>query len=323
MKCIEIAAPGAPEQLVLGERPDPTPGPGQVRIKVAAAGVNRPDCLQRRGAYPPPPGASDILGLEVAGEIDQLGEGVAGWAIGDRVCALLTGGGYAELAIADQECLLPVPEPLSFQEAAGLPETVLTVWSTTFQRGGLRAGEALLVHGGSSGIGSTAIQLAKAFDATVATTVGSPEKAAYCQDLGADLIVNYKQDDFLPIIQQQWGGVDVVLDMVGGDYIPKNLQLLKPDGRHVTIAFLGGPKAEINFAMVMLKRLTLTGATLRARDTAFKGALVAQVQQKVWPLLQNGHLRSTIHATFPLSDAAKAHALMESSTHMGKIILTM
>lgn len=321
MRCIEIASPGGPEKLVLAERPDPEPGPGEVRIAVAAAGVNRPDCLQRAGLYPPPPGASDIPGLEVAGHIDKLGDGVTGWAEGDAVCALLTGGGYAEKAVAPLETLLPVPDGLDPVAAAGLPETFYTVWSTVFQRGSLDEGEALLVHGGSSGIGTTAIQLAKAFGARVATTVGNAEKAELCQELGADLVLSYKEQDFEADIRQAWGGVDVVLDMVGGRYIPKNIALLKPGGRHVSIAFLTGPKAEINFAQVMMKRLVLTGATLRARDTAFKQIVAQDLLDYVWPLLADGSLRPILDSRFPLDQAAEAHARMESSVHMGKIML--
>jgi len=321
MKCIEIAKPGGPEQLVLAERDEPTPGPGAVRIRVGAAGVNRPDCLQRQGVYPPPPGASDIPGLEVAGIIDTVGEGVSAWKSGDHVCALVTGGGYAEWVIAPQETLLRIPAHMPIDQAAGLPETLFTVWSTVFMRAGLKAGETLLVHGGSSGIGTTAIQLAKAFGAEVITTAGSAAKCDLCRTLGADLAINYKDRDFEEAVRAHSDGVDVVLDMVGGPYIPKNIALLRPDGRHVSIAFLQGAKAEVNFAQIMMKRLMVTGATLRARDTTFKGEIARQLADRVWPLLDQGRIRVVIDSRFDLAEASAAHARMESSDHMGKILL--
>lgn len=323
MKAIEITKPGGPEVLQPGTRPDPEPGEGQVLIRVKAAGVNRPDVVQRLGLYPPPPGASDIPGLEVAGTIEAVGAGVAGLTAGDRVCALVPGGGYAELCVAPMETCLPVPDGLSDAEAAALPETFFTVWSNVYDRAGLTAGETLLIHGGSSGIGSTAIQLAKAFGSTVITTVGSEEKASFCRDLGADLVINYREEDYEDRIMDHLGGagVNVVLDMVGGDYVQKNINLLAPDGRHVSIAFLKGPQVEINMMPVMLKRLVLTGSTLRARDNQFKGAVARALKANVWPLLSDGKVRPVIDTKLPLDAAAEAHRLMESSKHMGKIVL--
>lgn len=323
MKAIEINAFGGPEVLTIGNRPDPEPGPREVLIKVTAAGVNRPDVMQRKGLYPPPAGASDIPGLEVSGEIVAVGAEAEDFAVGDRVCALLSGGGYAELAAAPLECVLPAPAALPLSHAAGLPETVFTVWSNVFERAYLDAGEWLLVHGGTSGIGTTAIQLAKAFDAHVIATAGSAEKCDLCRELGADLAINYHDADFVSAAKEATGGhgVDVVLDMVGGDYIPRNIECLAPDGRHVTIAFLKGPKVEISLVPVMLKRLTLTGSTLRARPLDFKGAVANSVRRLVWPLIEEGKIAPVIDSTFPLADAAKAHARMESSAHMGKILL--
>ena len=322
MTAIEIKDPGGPDALTPCERPVPQPGPGEVLIKTAAAGVNRPDCLQRAGNYPPPPGASDIPGLELAGEVVALGDGVESLALGAQVCALVTGGGYAEYCVAPAAQCLPIPQGLDMVHAAGLPETYFTVWSNVFDRGGLKAGEAFLVHGGSSGIGTTAIQLAKAMGATVYATAGSAEKCQACEDLGADRAINYREEDFQDIIKEA-GGVDLVLDMVGGDYIAKDVSILKPDGRLVFIAFLGGSKAEINFLPVMLKRLQITGSTLRARDVPFKAAIAANLETRVWPMLESGQLKVLVNKTFALEDAAKAHALMESSEHIGKIILTV
>jgi putative PIG3 family NAD(P)H quinone oxidoreductase len=323
MRVVEIQQPGGPEVLVIAQRPVPTPAAGEVLIHVQAAGVNRPDVIQRQGHYPPPPGASDIPGLEVAGTIAALGEGVNGWAVGDTVCALLAGGGYADYATAPAVQCLPIPQGLSLEEAAALPETVFTVWSNVFERGGLQPGESLLVHGGTSGIGSIAIQLAKALGSTVYATAGGHDKARACEKLGADRGIDYRAEDFVAVIKELTGkrGVDVVLDMVGGDYLPRNIDCLAPDGRHVTIAFLHGPKAEINLAPVMLKRLTLTGSTLRARPVAQKAALAAAVQNHVWPLVAAGRVRPVIHARFPLEQAASAHRLMEASSHIGKIVL--
>jgi NADPH:quinone reductase len=330
MTCVEIAAPGGAEVLRVATRPIPRPGPGEVLIKVAAAGVNRPDVLQRQGRYDPPPGASDLPGLEAAGEIvavgpDAGGSGVHGWSVGDAVCALLAGGGYAEYCLAPAPQLLPVPAGLSLIEAAGLPETVFTVWTNVFERGALQPGESLLVHGGAGGIGSTAVQLAKAFGARVFSTAGSDDKCRAVEALGAELCVNHRAADFVAEIKAATGGrgVDVVLDMVGGDYVARNIDLLAADGRHVSIAFLNGPKATLNLFPVMTKRLTLTGSTLRARPVAEKGRLAAAVREKVWPLIDSGAFRPPVHATFPLTQAVEAHRLMESSAHIGKIILTM
>jgi len=323
MKVIEIREPGGPDVLQISERDQPAPGAGQILIRVKAAGINRPDVVQRMGLYPPPPGASDIPGLEVAGIVEAVGGGVTNFNVGDDVCALVPGGGYAEFCVAPMETCLPVPAGFSYIQAAALPETYFTVWSNLFDRAGLRLGETLLVHGGSSGIGSTAIQLAKAFGATVITTVGSAEKADFCRGLGADLTINYRTQDFEACVADYTGGagVNVVLDMVGGSYIAKNIQCLAPDGRHVSIAFLGGPQVEFNMLPVMLKRLTLTGSTLRPRDNAFKGAIAAALQKNVWPLLEKGTVKPVIDTVLPLRDAGAGHALMESSGHMGKIIL--
>ena len=292
-------------------------------LKVAAAGVNRPDVFQRKGFYPPPAGASDILGLEVSGEVVALGDGVSRLSVGDKVCALLAGGGYAEYATAPEPQCLPVPAGLSMLEAAALPETYFTVWSTVFERGGLKAGETLLVHGGSSGIGTTAIQLASALGATVYATAGSKEKCRACTDLGAALAVNYKEEDFVEMLLEATGGrgVDLILDMVAGSYLERNVTLAAVDGRIVIIAFLGGTRAEMDWRPVMVKRLTITGSTLRPRTVEEKGAIARALQEKVWPLLESGQVRPVISKVFPLEQAAQAHALMESSEHIGKIML--
>jgi len=323
MKAIEIQEPGGPEVLQITDRDDPVPDAGQVLIRVKAAGINRPDVVQRMGLYPPPPGASDIPGLEVAGTVAALGDGVSAFDVGDEVCALVPGGGYAELCVAPVETCLPIPNGFSYTQAAALPETYFTVWSNVFDRAGLSAGETILIHGGSSGIGSTAIQLARAFGATVITTVGSAEKANFCLSLGADMAINYRDEDFEARVADYTGGagVNVVLDMVGGDYVAKNITCLAPDGRHVSIAFLNGPNVELNMLPVMLKRLTLTGSTLRPRDNAFKGAIASSLKENVWPLLEKGAVKPVIDTVLPLEKAAAGHALMESSGHMGKIIL--
>ena len=303
----------------------PVPGPQEILIKVAAAGVNRPDVIQRQGLYPPPPGASDILGLEVAGSVAALGGPGLGLAVGQPVTALLTGGGYAEYCTAAAPLCLPLPLGFDFLRAAALPETVFTVWHNVFQRGRLQAGESFLVHGGSSGIGTTAIGLAKAFGARVFTTVGSDDKAAACRRLGADCVINYRSQDFVEVINDETKGrgVDLILDMVGGDYLARNLKAMAVEGRHVSIAFLNGPKAELNFLPVMLKRLTLTGSTLRPQSVAAKTAIAREVRDRVWPMFDDGRLSPEIFTSFPLSEAARAHQLMESSTHIGKIILTL
>lgn len=323
MKAIEIHEPGGPDVLEVTERPDPVASAGEVLVRVKAAGINRPDVVQRLGLYPPPPGASDIPGLEIAGTIEALGAGVSGFSVGDSVCALVPGGGYAELCLAPIETCLPVPKGFSFVQAAALPENYFTVWSNVFDRAGLTAGETILIHGGSSGIGSTAIQLARAFSATVITTVGSAAKAEFCTGLGADLTVNYREEDYETRVADYTGGagVNVVLDMVGGDYIAKNIACLAPDGRHVSIAFLNGPQVNINMLPVMLKRLTVTGSTLRPRDNVFKGAIAQSLKKNVWPLLEKGAVKPVIDTVLPLEKANDGHALMESSKHMGKIIL--
>lgn len=325
MRCVEITAPGGPEVLRLATRPRPQPGPGEVLIKVAAAGVNRPDVMQRMGKYPPPPGAPDLPGLEIAGTVEVLGHGVSGLAQGQPVAALIAGGGYAEYAVAPAALCLPFPKGYNAIQAAALPETFCTVWHNVFQRGGLKKGESLLVHGGSSGIGTTAIQLAKTFGATVYATAGGAAKCQACADLGADRAIDYKSEDFVEVIAAATNGrgVDVILDMVGGEYINRNVKCLAPGGRHVSIAFLQGPKAEVNFLPVMTKRLILTGSTLRPRTVAEKAEIIADLKIKVWPLLEEGRLAPAIFATFPLHQAEDAHRLMESSTHIGKIVLAL
>ena len=327
MKAIEIRQYGAPEMLVEGERPDPAPGEGEVLVRVAASGVNRPDVLQRMGHYPVPPGASDIPGLEVAGEIvggDDKAMAAAGFKKGDRVCALVAGGGYAQLCVAPVGQCLPVPKGLSDVEAASLPETFFTVWSNVFDRGRLQAGETLLVQGGTSGIGVTAIQMAKAMGAKVIATAGSDDKCKACTDLGADHAINYRTQDFAEKAKEFTGGkgVDVVLDMVAGSYVAREVECLAEDGRIVIIAIHGGTKAEANAGLVLRKRLTITGSTLRPRPVAFKAAIAQALKANVWPLIENGRIKPIIHSTFPAADAAKAHALMESNQHVGKIVLT-
>ena len=325
MTAIEITSAGGPEVLKPGTRPMPKPSDGEVLIEVHAAGINRPDVFQRMGRYDPPPGASDIPGLEVAGRILEIGPGVSDLKVGDAVCALVAGGGYAEFCTAPAAQCLPVPDGLSMVEAAALPETFFTVWSNVFHRGLLKAGETLLVHGGSSGIGTTAIQLAKAAGARVFTTAGSAEKCAACVQLGADRAINYREEDFAAVVKEETDGrgVDVVLDMVGGDYIPRSISCMATDGRHVSIAFLRGSKTEIDFNRVMRSRLTLTGSTLRPRPIAEKAAIAGRLREHVWPKLSDGSIRPLVHATFPLAEAAKGHALMESSEHIGKIVLVV
>jgi len=323
MTAIEIAKPGGPEALQPARRPVPAPGAGEVLIRVVAAGINRPDILQRQGGYPPPPGASDIPGLEVAGRIVAVGDGTEPWQVGDPVCALVAGGGYAEYCIAPAAQCLPLPGKLDMTQAAALPETFFTVWTNVFDRGRLKSGETFLVHGGSSGIGTTAIQLAHAFGARVIATAGSAEKCAACRKLGADIAINYRDEDFVAKSMEATGGrgADVILDMVGGDYILRNLKCLAVEGRLVQIAFLKGSTAEINLLPLMLKRQTVTGSTLRPRSVAEKGVIAESLREKVWPLLEAGRIAPVIHATFPLAQAAEAHRLMESSAHVGKIVL--
>ena len=324
MLAIEITEPGGPDVLKATERAVPVPAAGEVLIQVKAAGVNRPDVVQRRGLYPPPPGASDIPGLEIAGTVSALGEGVTTVKVGENVCALVTGGGYAAYALAPTETVLPMPAGFSYTDAAAIPETYFTVWSNLMDRAKLQAEQTVLIHGGSSGIGVAAIQLAKAFGANVITTAGSEEKIALCKALGADCAVNYRTQDFVETVRTvtDGAGVNVVLDMVGGDYIQKNIDCLAVDGCHVSIAFLSGPQVSLNMMPVMLKRLTLTGSTLRARDLTFKGAIAANLKTKVWPLFEAGTIKPVIDSVFAVRDASKAHALMEASTHKGKIMLT-
>ena len=325
MQAVVITAPGGPEMLRVETQPVPQPRAGEVLIAVAAAGVNRPDVLQRQGKYPVPKGASPLPGLEVAGTIAALGEGVTELKFGDSVCALTPGGGYAEYCVAPASSCLPVPRGLTPLEAASLPETCFTVWSNVWDRAALQPGETLLVQGGSSGIGVTAIQMARALGHQVFATAGTAEKCAACEKLGAARAINYKTEDFVAVVKDATGGrgVNVILDMVGGDYIPRELDALADDGRLVFIAFLGGAKAAVNFGQVLLRRLTISGSTLRPRPVAFKAAIARQLRERVWPLIDSGAIKPVIHATFPLAEAGRAHALMESGAHVGKIVLTI
>lgn len=320
MRAIEISEPGGPEVLRLTDRPMPQPGHGQVVLKVAYAGVNRPDALQRAGAYDPPPGASDLPGLEASGEVAAIGPGVSEYKVGDKVCGLLPGGGYAEYVATPAAHCLPVPAGMGMKEAACLPETFFTVWTNVFMRGGLKAGERILIHGGSSGIGTTAIQLANAFGARVFVTAGSEEKCQACRDLGAEVAINYRQEDFVAIMRGE-GGANLVLDMVGGDYIPRNVKAMAMEGRMVHIAFLKAPKAKLNFAQIMVRRLTITGSTLRPQSDLAKARIAQDLREAVWPLLEAGRVAPVMDSEFPLEDAADAHARMESSEHIGKIVL--
>lgn len=322
---IEISKTGGPEVLSLVDIPVSRPGPGEVLIRVEAAGLNRADCVQREGNYPPPPGASEILGLEAAGTIAAIGPGVAGFEIGDPVCALLAGGGYATYCTVPALQVLPIPAGLSMVQAAAIPETFFTVWTNVFDLAGLRGGESLLVHGGSSGIGTAAIAMAKAFGATVIATAGNEAKCQACLDLGAVRAINYREEDFVEAVKEETNGdgVNVVLDMVGGDYVPRNLKTLGVEGRHVSIAFLNGPKAEISLVAIMLNRLKVMGSTLRARPPEFKGGIAEALHRKVWPLIEDGTIAPVIDSTFALAEAAEAHRRMETSQHIGKIILTV
>lgn len=320
MRAVEITKPGGPEVLEITERAIPEPGMGQVVIKVAYAGVNRPDALQRAGAYNPPLGASDLPGLEASGEVVSVGPGVTELAVGDLVCGLLPGGGYAEYVATQAAHCLPIPKGMDLKQAACLPETFFTVWSNVFTRGGLQAGERFLVHGGSSGIGTTAIQLATAFGARVFVTAGSDEKCQACLDLGAERAINYRDDDFVAVMKDE-GGANLILDMVGGDYIPRNISALADDGRLVQIAFLQGPKVELNFAQLMMRRLTITGSTLRPQSDLAKAKIAQDLREAVWPLLDAGRIAPVMDSEFDLADAAGAHARMESSGHIGKIVL--
>ena len=325
MTAIGIPTPGGPEALVPEQRPIPRPGPNEILIKVSAAGVNRPDVAQRTGNYPPPPGASDIPGLEIAGEVVALGEGASAYAVGDKVMALVSGGGYAEYCTAHETHALPVPASMSLTEAGAIPETLFTVWHNVFERGALQSGETLLIHGGSSGIGTMAIQLAKALGSKVIITAGSDDKCDACTRLGADRAINYKTADFVAETKAFTGGAgaNVVLDMVGGDYFDRNYEAAAVDGRIVQIAFLNGPKAQVDFRRLMLKRLTHTGSTLRSRSNADKAAIANAIRAAALPLLDNGTVKPLIDGTYPLKDAAKAHARMETSQHIGKIVLTV
>lgn len=320
MRAIEITKPGGPEVLQMTTRPIPEPGYGEVMIRVAYAGVNRPDALQRAGAYAPPPTASDLPGLEASGEIGAVGSGVSGWRVGDQVCALLPGGGYAEYVTTPAAHCLPIPDGLDLKQAACLPETYFTVFSNVFTRGGLQAGERFLVHGGSSGIGTTAIQLAHAFGARVFTTAGSDEKCKACLALGAEQAINYRDADFVSTLKAE-GGANLILDMVGGDYIARNIRALADDGRLVQIAFLQGPKVELNFAHLMMRRLTITGSTLRPQSDLAKARITSDLKEAVWPLLSAGRIGPVMDSEFDLAEAAAAHAHMESGKHIGKIVL--
>ncbi|MFN3953449.1 MAG: NAD(P)H-quinone oxidoreductase [Pararhodobacter sp.] len=320
MRVVEISRPGGPEVLVPARRAVPVPRAGEIVIRVAWAGVNRPDALQRAGSYAPPAGASDLPGLEAAGHVVAVGPGASRWREGDRVCALLPGGGYAEYVATPAAHALPVPEAMGLREAACLPETFFTVWSNVFERGGLQAGERFLVHGGSSGIGTTAIQLAAARGARVFTTAGSDAKCAACLRLGAERAINYREEDFVTVLREQ-GGADLILDMVGGEYLPRNVQALAEDGRLVQIAFLQGPKVTLNFAQIMVRRLTITGSTLRPQSDAAKARIAATLEAEVWPLLEAGRIAPVMDAEFLLEEAAAAHAHLEASQHIGKIVL--
>ncbi len=325
MNVVEISTPGGPEVLVPAKRPVPAPQAGEILVRVAAAGINRPDVMQRQGKYPPPAGVTDIPGLEIAGTVAATGDGVSGWSPGDELCALVAGGGYAEFCVAPAPQCLPVPAPLGLTQAAALPETFFTVWENVFNRGHLKQGETLLVHGGSSGIGTTAIQLARARGARVLVTAGSAEKCRACEELGAARAINYHEEDFVEVVNDvtDGAGVDVVLDMVGGDYVVRNLNALAVDGRLVQIAVQHGTKAEIVVHLIMTKRLTFTGSTLRPRPVADKAAIAEALRQHVWPLIEAGAVKPVLHASFPLQKAAEAHALMDSGAHIGKIVLTV
>jgi NADPH2:quinone reductase len=323
MQVVEITRPGGPEVLKPATRPVPQPRAGEVLLRVAAAGVNRPDCLQRAGAYAPPPGASDLPGLEVAGTVVRAGEGASEWMVGDRVCALTPGGGYAQYCLTPGAHCLPLPRGLDLIQAASLPETFFTVWINVFERARLAPGETLLVQGGASGIGVTAIQMARAFGHRVFATAGSAEKCAACERLGAERAINYRTQDFVEAVQQATGGkgVDVILDMVGGDYVPRELKCLATDGRLSIIAFLGGTKATLDLSDILFRRLTITGSTLRPRSVEYKAGVAQALRQRAWPLIEAGAIRPVIYRTFPLAQAAQAHALMESGAHIGKIVL--
>lgn len=321
MKTIEISEYGGPDMLVAGERPVPEPGSTEVLIKVFAAGVNGPDIVQRRGHYPPPPGASDLLGLEVSGEVVGLGDAVKGWSVGDQICGLTNGGGYAEFVAVEASHCLPIPEGVDPVDAAGLPETLFTVWNNVFLNREIAEGSLLLVHGGAGGIGSTAIQLGKAFGLQVFATSGKPEGCKFCEELGADRAINYRDEDFVEIVKAA-GGADIIIDIIGGDYIARNISAAKPDSLIVQLAFNKGSKVEINLMPVMLKRLTYTGSTLRPRTKEFKAEIAADLRKRVWPLFAEGKFKTLTHTTFSFDDVRKAHEMMEAAAHRGKILLT-
>ena len=323
MKVVEISEPGGPDKLVMAERPVPKPGLGEILIKVVAAGVNRPDVAQRQGNYAPPHGASDLPGLEVSGTVVALGSGVSEWAVGDEVCALTPGGGYAEYCATPAAHALPVPAGIRLLEAGAMPETFFTVWTNVFDRGRLQAGERFLVHGGSSGIGTTAIQLANVLGARVFTTAGTQEKCKVCEDLGAERAINYREKDYVAVLRDltDGEGVDLILDMVGGDYFSRNLAALNTEGRLVQIAFSAGPKTEVNLVPILMKRLTVTGSTLRPQSNQAKAEIADGLRRTVWPLVEAGRVKPVMHATFPLNEAAKAHQMMEDGDHIGKIVL--
>lgn len=321
MKVVEIKKPGGPEELSTGSRPVPQTNTGDVLIKVAAAGVNGPDIVQRKGGYPPPKGASDLLGLEIAGTIVAIGSGVLDWSVGDQVCALTNGGGYAQYCTVLASHCLPIPKGLSMVEAAGIPESFFTVWSNVFMGARLKEGETFLVHGGAGGIGTTAIQLAKAFGAVVYATDSPAERCAACKQLGADRVIDFNKEDFVEIIRNEVNGADVILDIVGGDYIERNIKAAKPDARIIQLAFNKGSKVEINLMPIMLKRLIYTGSTLRSRPDSFKSEISKQLKEKVWPKIEAGKVKPSVYKTFPLEQAADAHRLMESAQHFGKIII--
>jgi putative PIG3 family NAD(P)H quinone oxidoreductase len=325
MQAITVPEPGGPEALILTDVPDPVAGPGEVLIDVVAAGVNRADTLQRQGHYPPPPGASPYIGMECSGRISALGEGVVGWSVGDEVCALLAGGGYAEQVACPVETLLPVPEGVGLVEAAALPEVTCTVWVNVFMAAGLQRGEVLLIHGGSSGIGTMAIQLARELGARVAVTAGTADKLAACRALGADILVNYREQDFVQVVREETGGddpgADVVLDVMGAKYLERNLEVLRHGGRLSIIGLQGGTKAEIDLGTMLAKRVAVLAASLRSRPLAEKGVIVRGVRDHVWPLIADGRVHPVVHATYPLADAREAHEVMAASTHIGKLLL--
>ena len=322
MKAVEITEPGGAEMLKACTRPTPEPRPGEVLVKAAFAGINGPDLMQRRGLYPAPKGASDLLGLEIAGEVVLVGDGVSRWSVGDRLCALTNGGGYAEYCAVDADHCLGVPDGLDLAEAASLPETFFTIWSNIFMTAGLSAGEVFLVHGGAGGLGTTAIQLGKSFGATVVATESPADRCTFCESLGADRVIDYTQEDFVEVVREKFGGADVILDIVGGPYIARNIKAAKPDARIVQLAFALGAEVQINLMPVMLKRLHYTGSTLRSRPDAYKARVARELEEKVWPLFGAGKLKPVVNTTLPLVDAAEAHRLMESAGHKGKIILS-